>query len=142
MMAIITAIFGAYDYSAPEVLSYMEGGMSKPALSVAAIMSAAVSSAPAQQLSPNGVKTLAPAGAIKPTGTWDLGTRPGDFIFIAGMRGIDPKTDTLVEGDEAANSPGLLEYEAHCRVGGRDLARRRPARSVRDRYVSLPSAGE
>jgi 2-iminobutanoate/2-iminopropanoate deaminase len=54
----------------------------------------------AQQVSPNGVATLSPVGAIKPTGTWNLGTRAGDFIFVAGMRGIDPKTDTLVQGDE------------------------------------------
>jgi 2-iminobutanoate/2-iminopropanoate deaminase len=54
----------------------------------------------AQQASPSGVKTLSPAGAIKPTGTWNLGTRAGDFIFVAGMRGIDPKTDTLVQGEE------------------------------------------
>ncbi|MBX9588258.1 MAG: RidA family protein [Hyphomonadaceae bacterium] len=53
------------------------------------------------ELSPAGVKTLAPAGAIKPTGTWNLGTRAGDFVFVAGMRGIDPKTNTLVQGDEA-----------------------------------------
>jgi 2-iminobutanoate/2-iminopropanoate deaminase len=52
-------------------------------------------------LSPAGVKTLAPDGAIKPTGTWSLGTRAGDFVFIAGMRGIDPKTNLQVEGDEA-----------------------------------------
>jgi 2-iminobutanoate/2-iminopropanoate deaminase len=51
--------------------------------------------------SPNGVKTLAPAGAIKPTGPWSLGTRAGDFIYVAGMRGIDPGTDMLVHGDEA-----------------------------------------
>ena len=51
--------------------------------------------------SPNGVKTLAPAGAIKPTGPWSLGTRAGDFIYVAGMRGIDPSTDILVQGDEA-----------------------------------------
>ena len=51
-------------------------------------------------LSPSGVKTLAPDGAIKPTGTWSLGTRAGDFVFIAGMRGIDPKTNLQVEGDE------------------------------------------
>ena len=31
------------------------------------------------------------AGAIKSTGTWNLGTRAGDFIYVAGMRGIDPK---------------------------------------------------
>ena len=51
-------------------------------------------------LSPAGVKTLAPEGAIKPTGTWSLGTRAGDFVYIAGMRGIDPKTDLQVAGDE------------------------------------------
>ena len=51
--------------------------------------------------SPAGVKTLAPEGAIKPTGTWNLGTRAGDFVFVAGMRGIDPKTNSLVQGDEA-----------------------------------------
>ena len=51
--------------------------------------------------SPNGVKTLAPAGAIKPTGPWSLGTRAADFIYVAGMRGIDPSTDILVQGDEA-----------------------------------------
>ena len=57
--------------------------------------------AAAQQVSPSGVKTLSPAGTIKPTGTWNLGTRAGDFVFIAGMRGIDPKTNALVPGDEA-----------------------------------------
>jgi enamine deaminase RidA (YjgF/YER057c/UK114 family) len=44
---------------------------------------------------------LAPKGAIAPTGPWSLGARAGDFIFVAGMRGIDPKTNALVEGDEA-----------------------------------------
>src|SRR5690606_23962408 len=50
--------------------------------------------------SANGVKTLAPEGAVKPPGTWNLGTRAGDFVFVAGMRGIDPATNSLVEGDE------------------------------------------
>ena len=51
--------------------------------------------------SPNGVKTLNPPGAIKSTGPWNLGTRAGDFVFVAGMRGIDPATNSLVQGDEA-----------------------------------------
>ena len=55
----------------------------------------------AQQVSEHGVKTLSPPGAIQPTGTWNLGTRAGDFVFVAGMRGIDPATNTLVAGDEA-----------------------------------------
>jgi enamine deaminase RidA (YjgF/YER057c/UK114 family) len=55
----------------------------------------------AQQASPNTVKTLSPRGAITPTGTWSLGVRAGDFVFVAGMRGIDPRTNTLVSGEEA-----------------------------------------
>jgi enamine deaminase RidA (YjgF/YER057c/UK114 family) len=51
--------------------------------------------------SPQGVKTLAPAGAIRPTGPWAPGARAGDFVFVAGMRGIDPGTNTLVGGEEA-----------------------------------------
>ncbi|HEX5213764.1 MAG TPA: RidA family protein [Pseudolabrys sp.] len=47
------------------------------------------------------VKILAPPGAIMPTGPWSLGARAGDFVFVAGMRGIDPKTNDLVAGEEA-----------------------------------------
>ena len=57
--------------------------------------------ATAQQGSPSAVKILSPSGGIKPTGTWSLGTRAGDFVFVAGMRGIDPKTNALVSGEEA-----------------------------------------
>jgi 2-iminobutanoate/2-iminopropanoate deaminase len=52
-------------------------------------------------VSPSNVKTLSPAGAIAPTGTWSVGTRAGDFVFVAGMRGIDPATGALVAGEEA-----------------------------------------
>ena len=48
-----------------------------------------------------GVRVLAPDGAIRPTGTWSLGARAGDFVFVAGMRGINPADNSLVEGDEA-----------------------------------------
>ena len=61
--------------------------------------------------SPNGVKTLAPSGAIETTGTWSLGTRAGDFIYVAGMRGIDPKTNTLVQGDEARIRQGFRNMQ-------------------------------
>ena len=47
------------------------------------------------------VRTLHPQGAIHPTGPWSVGARAGDFIYVAGMRGIDPATNTLVEGEEA-----------------------------------------
>ena len=47
------------------------------------------------------IEFLSPPGAISPTGPWSLGVRAGDFVFVAGMRGIDPATNSLVEGDEA-----------------------------------------
>ena len=47
------------------------------------------------------IEFLAPSGAVTQTGPWSLGVRAGDFVFVAGMRGIDPKTNTLVDGDEA-----------------------------------------
>ena len=47
------------------------------------------------------VTYLAPAGAIKPTGTWSLGARAGDFVFVAGMRGIDPASNEIVGPEEA-----------------------------------------
>ena len=50
---------------------------------------------------PDAVTMLAPPGAIAPTGPWSVGARAGDFVFVAGMRGIDPKTNGLVESDEA-----------------------------------------
>ena len=55
----------------------------------------------ASSTSPNGVRILSPESAIKPTGPWSVGARAGDFDFVAGMRGIDPVTNTLVAGDEA-----------------------------------------
>src|SRR5450755_4760525 len=48
-----------------------------------------------------GVRILSPAGGIKPTGTWSLGARAGDFVFVAGMRGIDPASNTIVGPEEA-----------------------------------------
>jgi 2-iminobutanoate/2-iminopropanoate deaminase len=62
-------------------------------------------------LSSAGVKTLAPNGAIKPTGPWSLGTRAGDFVFIAGMRGIDPTTNLQIEGDEARIRQAFLNMK-------------------------------
>jgi enamine deaminase RidA (YjgF/YER057c/UK114 family) len=55
----------------------------------------------AEEPSPNGVKTLDPPGAIKAQGTWSLGARAGDFIFVAGMQGVDPATNRLVADPQA-----------------------------------------
>ena len=55
----------------------------------------------AQSTSPNGVRTLNPPGAIKAEGTWSLGARAGDFVFVAGMQGVDPATNSLVQDPQA-----------------------------------------
>jgi 2-iminobutanoate/2-iminopropanoate deaminase len=78
---------------------------------VAAVLWALPAAAEPLPLSPAGVKTLAPDGAIKPTGTWSLGTRAGDFVFIAGMRGIDPKTNLQIGGDEARIHQAFLNMK-------------------------------
>jgi len=101
--------------------------MMRQQLSIAALLVVTfISSGPlsAQQpfpLSPNGVKTLAPHGAIKSTGTWNLGARAGDFVFVAGMRGIDPKTNTLVQGDEARILQGFLNMKLIAESEGASL---------------------
>jgi 2-iminobutanoate/2-iminopropanoate deaminase len=65
------------------------------------VMAIAMVSSLALAQSPNGVKTLNPPGAIKAEGTWSLGTRAGDFVFVAGMQGVDPATNTLVPDPQA-----------------------------------------
>jgi 2-iminobutanoate/2-iminopropanoate deaminase len=69
-----------------------------PCVTVLALLSSVGLGWPA---SPNGVKTLDPPGAIKAEGTWSLGARAGDFIFVAGMQGIDPANNRLVQDPRA-----------------------------------------
>ena len=71
--------------------------------------------------SPEGVKTLAPPGAIRTTGTWSLGARAGDFVYVAGMRGIDPATNTLVQGEEARIRQGFLNMRTIAESEGASL---------------------
>ena len=80
-------------------------------VTAAAVTMMSASMGVAQSVSPNGVKTLTPQGAIKTTGTWDVGTRAGDFIYIAGMRGIDPQTNALVAGEEARIRQGFMNMK-------------------------------
>jgi 2-iminobutanoate/2-iminopropanoate deaminase len=70
-------------------------------LALPCVMAIAMASSLALAQSPNGVKTLNPPGAIKAEGTWSLGTRAGDFVFVAGMQGVDPATNTLVPDPQA-----------------------------------------
>jgi 2-iminobutanoate/2-iminopropanoate deaminase len=75
----------------------------------------------AQSSSPNGVRTLSPPGAIKPEGTWSLGARAGDFIFVAGMQGIDPATNTLVQDPQARIRQALLNVRLIAQSEGASL---------------------
>lgn len=42
------------------------------------------------------LERLDPSGAIRPTAQWGLGTKAGPYIFVSGMRGIDPETNEIV----------------------------------------------
>ena len=75
----------------------------------------------AQSPSPNGVKTLDPPGAIKAQGTWSLGARAGDFIFVAGMQGVDPATNKLVEDPQARILRAFLNIEQIAQSEGASL---------------------
>jgi 2-iminobutanoate/2-iminopropanoate deaminase len=75
----------------------------------------------AQSPSPNGVKTLDPPGAIKVEGTWSLGARAGDFIFVAGMQGVDPATNKLVQDPQARIRQAFLNIRAIAQSEGASL---------------------
>jgi 2-iminobutanoate/2-iminopropanoate deaminase len=70
---------------------------------------------------PDDIAFLSPSGAIKPTGPWSLGVRAGDFVFVAGMRGIDPRSNTLVEGDEARVRQAFLNMKTIVEAAGGTL---------------------
>ena len=72
-------------------------------------------------MSPDDIAFLSPPGAIKPTGPWSLGARAGDFVFVAGMRGIDPATNKLVEGDEARIRQAFLNMQTIVAASGGGL---------------------
>ena len=69
----------------------------------------------------NSFKILSPDGAIDPTGTWSLGTRAGDFVFVAGMRGIDPQSNELVERDAARIRQAFKNMELIAQSEGASL---------------------
>lgn len=89
-------------------------------LSLAALFSIAASAAFAQT-SPNGVRTLSPPGAVRNEGTWSLGARAGDFVFVAGMQGVDPATDKLVPDAEGRIRQAFLNLRQIAQSEGAGL---------------------
>jgi enamine deaminase RidA (YjgF/YER057c/UK114 family) len=69
-----------------------------------------------------GVRVLSPAGAIAPAGNWSVGARAGDFVFVAGMRGINPANNRLVEGDEARIRQAFMNMKLVAESEGASLA--------------------
>jgi len=47
--------------------------------------------------------------------------RAGDFVFVAGMRGIDPATNKLVEGDEARIRQAFVNMKTIVAAAGGSL---------------------
>jgi len=82
-----------------------------------------ISSSPgfAQSGLPHGVKTLSPPAAIKSEGTWSLGARAGDFIFVAGMQGTDPATNVLVQDSQARIRQAFLNLKLIAESEGASL---------------------
>ena len=70
---------------------------------------------------PGKVITLAPKGAIRPTATWSLGTRVGDYVYAAGMRGIDPQKNALVPDDEGRVRQAFANMKLVAESGGAKL---------------------
>jgi len=90
-------------------------------LPCAAAVMAMAGNAFAQSVSPNGARTLDPPGSIKVEGTWSLGARAGDFVFVAGMQGVDPATNKLVAGDEARIRQAFLNIRMIAQSEGASL---------------------
>jgi enamine deaminase RidA (YjgF/YER057c/UK114 family) len=91
-------------------------------VSCAPILAAMTTFGLAQSPSPNGVKTLNPPGAIiTGSDTWSVGARAGDFIFVAGMQGVDPATNKLVEGHEARIRQAFLNLKLIAQSEGATL---------------------
>jgi enamine deaminase RidA (YjgF/YER057c/UK114 family) len=68
-----------------------------------------------------GVRVLSPRGAIAPTGTWSVGARAGDFVFVAGMRGINPANNRLVDGEDARIRQAFTNMKLVAASEGADL---------------------
>jgi 2-iminobutanoate/2-iminopropanoate deaminase len=86
------------------------------------------------------IEFLSPPGAVRPTGPWSLGVRAGDFVFVAGMRGIDPVTNKLIDGDEARIRQAFLNMQTIVAAAGgglRDAVRLVVYVTDMDRYRPL-----
>ena len=95
--------------------------MSRHITALVTLFTLVAAPAGAETAAPSGVRILDPAGAIKPNATWNVGARAGDFVFVAGMRGFDPATNTLVHGEEARVRQAFLNMKLIAESEGASL---------------------
>jgi enamine deaminase RidA (YjgF/YER057c/UK114 family) len=78
-----------------------------------ALVLVALASAPALAQSSSAVLPVSPPGSIQPTGTWGLASldKATSTLYVAGMRGIDPTTNKLVDGAEARIRQAFLNMQ-------------------------------
>ncbi len=55
------------------------------------------------------IKVIKDPGSAAPIGPYSQGIKAGPFIFVAGEKGIDPKTNKIVTGGIAAETRQTLE---------------------------------
>lgn len=67
-----------------------------PLVAIGLVHSALSACATTPQSCFGALERLDPDGAIEPTAQWGLGTKAGPYLFISGMRGIDPGTNEIV----------------------------------------------
>ena len=55
------------------------------------------------------IEVIRDPNSAAPIGPYSQGIRAGDFVFVAGEKGIDPKTGRIVEGGITAETRRTLE---------------------------------
>ena len=94
-----------------------------PVLSVLTLFSLSACE-PAPQSCFAALQRLDPDGAIEPTAQWGLGTRAGPYVFVSGMRGIDPETNEIVldvAGRVRQAYTNMFQIAAEAGAGPEDL---------------------
>ena len=64
------------------------------------------------------IEIITPEKSFTPTGTWSLGLKTGSHIFVSGMRGINPETDTLVLGEAPRVRQAFRNMKTVAEAGG------------------------
>lgn len=64
---------------------------------------------------------LAPKEAFTPTATWSLGVKTDAYVFVSGMRGINPETDALVIGEAPRLRQAFRNMALIAEAGGAKL---------------------